>query len=112
MRSRVVGRGYPGHGAILEKASVRIAEYIQHRQQREEEVLRVLRYGKLNISTGEASHERQRSWTSLEIVQIIYQDTPTSLHQRASQGVQQLLTKLEGEGRVVHDADSGRWYIE
>ncbi|KAJ5259513.1 hypothetical protein N7478_012494 [Penicillium angulare] len=106
MRDRVTGRGYPGHGAVIEKASARISEYIQHRQQREEEVLRVLRDGRLD---GEASPER-KGWTPLELVKKIYRDVPESLHLPASHGVLQVLMKLEGEGQTVHE-EGGSWRL-
>ncbi|KAJ5088784.1 hypothetical protein N7456_012400 [Penicillium angulare] len=111
MRDRVTGRGYPGHGPVIEKASARIGEYIQHRQQREDEVLRVLRDGRLDGS-GEGSPERnlKQGWTPLELVKKIYRDVPESLHLPASHGVLQVLMKLEGEGQTVHE-ESGNWRL-
>ncbi|KAJ6090244.1 hypothetical protein N7486_009059 [Penicillium sp. IBT 16267x] len=108
MRDRVTGRGYPGHGAMLDKVSARISEYIQHRQQREDEVLRVLRYGQLEASAEDPSPER-KAWTPLELVKKIYRDVPESLHLPASHGVLQVLLKLEDEGQTVHDPESGKW---
>ncbi|KAJ5949392.1 hypothetical protein N7454_000976 [Penicillium verhagenii] len=110
MRDRVTGRGYPGHGAVLEKASARISEYIQHRQQREDEVLRVLRYGQLDVSVEDPSPER-KAWTPLELVKRIYRDVPESLHLPASHGLLQVLMKLEDEGQTVHDSESGKWRL-
>lgn len=109
MRDRVAGRGYPGHGALIDCATARITEYIQHRQQRENEILRVLWYGKLDVSVDEAPPERLQGWTPLELVAVIYRDVPESLHLPASHGVLQVLRKLEDEGRAMHDADSGQW---
>ncbi|CAL5874374.1 uncharacterized protein PFLUO_LOCUS8670 [Penicillium psychrofluorescens] len=111
MRDRVSGRGYPGHGAVLESATARITEYITHRQQREDEVLRVLRYGKLDAKQNEPSPERRQPFTPLELVKVIYRDVPESLHLPASHGVLQVLMKLEDEGRTVHDRDSGMWRL-
>ncbi|OQD82531.1 hypothetical protein PENANT_c021G08217 [Penicillium antarcticum] len=114
MRERVsTGRGYPGHGAILENTGSRIGEYIKHRQQREDEVLRVLRYGKLDVSDGESGsgsegeNDWKKAWTPIELVKVIYRDVPESLHLPASGGVLQVLGKLEGEGRVVVDGNGG-----
>ncbi|KAL4892680.1 beta-lactamase-like protein [Aspergillus ambiguus] len=112
MQNRVSGRGYPGHGAVIENATVKIGEYIQHRQQREDEVIRVLRYGKLDVSAGEASPERKASWSPIELVKVIYRNVPENLHLPASYGVVKVLTKLEEEGKVVHDEASGRWRLE
>ncbi|KAL3475481.1 beta-lactamase-like protein [Aspergillus californicus] len=111
MQNRVSGRGYPGHGAVLENATAKITEYIRHRQQREDEIIRVLRYGKLDVEERERSPEPKSSWTPLEIVKIIYHNVPENLHLPASNGVIQVLTKLEAEGKVIHDADSGRWTL-
>ncbi|KAF7155159.1 hypothetical protein CNMCM5623_006586 [Aspergillus felis] len=112
MQNRVSGRGYPGHGAVIENASTKITEYINHRQQREEEVSRVLRYGKLDVPDNEPSPERKASWTPLELVKIIYRNVPESLHLPASHGVLQVLMKLEAEGKVVHDTETGKWSID
>ncbi|KAL4942676.1 hypothetical protein BDV06DRAFT_191591 [Aspergillus oleicola] len=111
MQNRVAGRGYPGHGAVVESAAAKIEEYIKHRQQREDEIIRVLRYGKLDVGDGERSPERKLSWTPLEIVKIIYHNVPVNLHLPAANGVIQVLNKLEAEGRVIHDSDSGRWTL-
>lgn len=112
MLNRVQSRGYPGHGAVLENTNSRITEYIKHRQQREDEVLRVLRYGKLDdVAEGESSPEPRRTWTPLELVKVIYRDVPESLHLPASHGVVQVLMKLEDEGRTVHDGENGGWRL-
>ncbi|KAJ5379870.1 uncharacterized protein N7496_002298 [Penicillium cataractarum] len=110
MRDRVQGRGYPGHGAVLESATARIAEYIQHRQQREDEVLRVLRYGKLDVAVGEPEPEPRRAWTPLQLVKQIYVGVPENLHLPASHGVSLVLAKLEGEGKTVQ-GDDGAWRL-
>lgn len=112
MRDRVSsGRGYPGHGAVIENAGARITEYIKHRQQREDEVLRVLQFGKLDVAADESSPERKQAWTPIELVKRIYVGVPESLHVPASHGVLQVLMKLEDEGRTVHDSESGKWSL-
>jgi endoribonuclease LACTB2 len=114
MKDSVRGRAYPGHGAIINVASAKIGDYINHRQQRENEVLRVLKFGKLDVdatATAEASPERVSSWTPIQLVKVIYKDVPESLHLPASNGVIQVLNKLEAEGKVKHDRDSGEWQL-
>lgn len=114
MQNRVSGRAYPGHGAVIEKASAKITDYIRHRQQREEEVLRVLRTGSVEAEASESGNSNSASqsvWTPLELVKVIYRDVPESLHLPASHGVAQILQKLESEGKVEHHAESGGWSL-
>lgn len=114
MRTRASGRGYPGHGPVIEKVTTRISEYLQHRQQREDEVIRVLRYGSLDVEKNGGTppaQQEQELWTPLELVKKIYRDVPESLHLPASHGVLQVLMKLEDEGRTVHDSTSGGWCL-
>ena len=111
MKDSVRGRAYPGHGAIINEASAKIGDYINHRQQRENEVLRVLKFGKLDIEAAEASPERVSRWTPIQLVKVIYKDVPESLHLPASHGVIQVLNKLEAEGKVEHDRVSGEWQL-
>ncbi|GAD94813.1 metallo-beta-lactamase domain protein, putative [Paecilomyces variotii No. 5] len=112
MQNRVSGRAYPGHGAVIENASAKITDYIRHRQQREEEVLRVLRSGSVEAEAPESSNSAsQSSWTPLELVKVIYRDVPESLHLPASHGVVQVLQKLESEGKVEHHGESGGWSL-
>ncbi|EYE91031.1 putative metallo-beta-lactamase domain protein [Aspergillus ruber CBS 135680] len=110
MHSQVSGRGYPGHGPVIEKVQTKVTEYLKHRQQREDEVVRVLRYGKLDVGD-EKSPERKGWWTPLELVKAIYKDVPESLHLPASHGVLQVLMKLEDESRTIHDSLSGKWSL-
>ncbi|KAI2795183.1 Atrochrysone carboxyl ACP thioesterase [Penicillium oxalicum] len=112
MRERVGGRGYPGHGAVLESAAVRIQEYIKHRQQREEEVIRVLRYGQLEAPVGvvDSEIEARPALTPLQVVKQIYVGVPESLHLPASHGVSLVLEKLREEGKTVQEA-SGAWRL-
>ena len=101
MRTLFTGRAYPGHGPVLEDGPGRISEYIQHRKQREEQVLRTLRSG---YGTETAP------WTVLEVVKAIYTDVPEELHPAASAGIVQILQKLEAEGKVKQAGDG--WRLE
>ncbi|PWY88413.1 putative metallo-beta-lactamase domain protein [Aspergillus heteromorphus CBS 117.55] len=112
MQHRVSGRGYPGHGAVIESATAKITEYIRHRQQREDEVIQVLRDYQADVAVNnEFSPERKQSWTPLELVRVIYKDVSESLHLPASHGVRLVLEKLEEEGRVIQESD-GSWSLE
>lgn len=100
MSQAISGRGYPGHGAVIEDGKAKIIEYINHRALREREVVEVLSRG----AEGEGLD-------SLGLVRIIYQDTPENLHFAASRGVVQILGKLLAEGRVHHDEDANTWSL-
>ncbi|KAL2115068.1 hypothetical protein VTJ04DRAFT_10731 [Mycothermus thermophilus] len=93
------GRGYPGHGDLVEDGRARIEEYIRHRAMREEQVVRTLREG------GEM--------TAMEIVAVIYKDVAESLHPAAAHGVMLILKKLEKEGRVmvVEGEEEEKWRL-
>ncbi|EER23387.1 hypothetical protein D8B26_001489 [Coccidioides posadasii str. Silveira] len=112
MSARGTKTGYPGHGPIIEDCKTKIAEYIKHRQQRENEILRVLEYGSLEASPMPESSERKpSSWTPMELVKVIYQNVPENLHLPAAYGVSQVLLKLEDDGRVIHDRKSDKWTL-
>lgn len=94
MRHSFKGRAYPGHGPVVEDGPGRIAEYIEHRRQRETQVINTLRPNQ---------DDEPVTWTALELVEVIYSDIPEGLHAAASGGVVQILEKLEAEGKVVRE---------
>ncbi|KAG4439550.1 hypothetical protein IFR05_004949 [Cadophora sp. M221] len=110
MRGKFRGRAYPGHGAVLEDGPSKIVEYVKHRQLRENQVIQVLKSSK-SSSDVQASSEPD-SWTSMEIVKVIYKDVPENLHLPANGGILQILRKLEEEEKVVEDSKSERWSIK
>ncbi|KAI1399736.1 Metallo-hydrolase/oxidoreductase [Hypoxylon fuscum] len=101
MEKLVAGRGYPGHGPVLPKASATITEYISHRQQREKQVLQTLASAK----------EDGDIWTPMELVKVIYCDVPESLHLPAARGVGEILRKLRGEDKVVLEGED-KWRLK
>ena len=110
MRGQFKGRAYPGHGPVIEDGPSKILEYIRHRQQREDQVIQVLKSSRSSPGT-EASVNAAYDWTSMEIVKIIYKDVPESLHMAANGGVVQVLHKLEEEEKVVEDPKTERWRL-
>ncbi|KAL8952995.1 MAG: hypothetical protein Q9222_001110 [Ikaeria aurantiellina] len=112
MREQNPGRAYPGHGPIIEDGKKRIEEYIEHRHQREQEVLDMLADARKDASTmndGDTSDRGAR--TSMEMVKVIYKDVPENLHEPAARGVEQVLQKLAREGKVARVADGKRWQL-
>ena len=110
MREQFKGRAYPGHGAVIEDGPAKILEYTRHRQQRENQVIQVLKSSKSSPGI-EANVDEVDDWTSMEIVKIIYKDVPENLHMPANGGVVQILRKLEEEEKVVEDQKTGRWRL-
>lgn len=91
------GRAYPGHGAVIRDGKSKINDYIEHRKQREEEILQALR-------------QLEGISTPLELVEVVYKDVPKDLHEPAVKGVVQVLRKLEGEGKVAQSGQE-KWCI-
>ncbi|KAL6923824.1 hypothetical protein ACHAPO_011370 [Fusarium lateritium] len=106
MKSLFKGRAYPGHGPVIENGPAKIAEYISHRRQREEQVIRTLKTGPGDVETNDPASWSE--WTAMELVEVIYKDVPRDLYPAACGGVLQILGKLEGEGRVAHDGEKWR----
>ena len=99
MHDQFQGRAYPGHGAVIEDGNAKIKEYIAHRQQREEEVLKVLK------------DAAPASRSPMEIVKVVYRDYPENLWQPAAKGVLQILEKLKREGKVREVEEGGKWRL-
>ncbi|KAG9229859.1 putative metallo-beta-lactamase domain protein [Amylocarpus encephaloides] len=103
------GRAYPGHGAIIDDGPKKIMEYIIHRQQREDQVIQVLKTAKQGV---EVKENELSEWTSMEIVKIIYKDVPDNLHLPANGGIVQILRKLEEEEKVTENTRTEGWRLK
>ena len=103
MSGQVSGRVYPGHGPVTEDGKGKILEYIQHRKEREEQVLAVL-CREDNEHSGNT-----KGWKSMDIVKIIYKNYPENLHAPAEKGVLQILEKLAKEGKIVYNESEDTW---
>lgn len=106
-------RAYPGHGPVIEDGPARIAEYIVHRQQREDQIVQALSSSNNSGSsntTEEGQAKTASGWEPMELVRVIYRDVPETLHIPALGGVMQVLRKLEKEGRAQRE-DGDRWIL-
>jgi ribonuclease/clavin/mitogillin len=90
---------YPGHGPHIEDQASSIAkveEYINHRNERERQIIAVL--------------EEKGAVTSREIVEVLYAGLGTGVYIAAEKPVVAHLKKLEIDGKVVKTAD-GKWKL-
>jgi len=91
------GAIYPAHGPKIEDGRAKLREYIDHRNQREAQILEGLADGLARIS---------------ELVTRIYAAYPEALHAAAGGSVCAHLLKLEREGRVRRQGEppiEARW---
>ena len=93
---------YPGHGPEVTEGSGRIATYLQHRVDRENQVIQVL------TSKVAAQGQGSVTWTTWDIVGVIYKNYPQNLWEPAAHGVNLHLLKLESEGKVKSLGGEGK----
>jgi glyoxylase-like metal-dependent hydrolase (beta-lactamase superfamily II) len=84
-----VQRIYPGHGPVIENAKAKLQQYLDHRLERERQILAELSGGPKTV---------------MEMVRSIYREYPANLYPAAGQSVESHLIKLERERRVARDA--------
>jgi glyoxylase-like metal-dependent hydrolase (beta-lactamase superfamily II) len=92
-------RIYPAHGPVIENAAAKIQEYIDHRLERERQILDALGNGVRTIP---------------DMVRAIYVDVPAKLHMAAAMSVHSHLKKLKKDGRVAEEKVTGapsRWSL-
>ncbi len=79
-------RIYPAHGPCIEDGCGKLREYIDHRNDRERQIVEALGAGPAPVP---------------EIVRRVYTDVPEALHKAAGFSVTSHLLKLEREGRAA-----------
>ncbi|KAK4290678.1 hypothetical protein Pmani_036440 [Petrolisthes manimaculis] len=85
---------YPGHGPVVEEPQTKINQYINHRNQREKQIMNTL-----NSSIN-------KFLTPMELVKVIYKETPEHLHLVAVGNVLNHLKKLLKDKQVVQQGDT------
>ncbi|XP_077990449.1 endoribonuclease LACTB2-like isoform X2 [Glandiceps talaboti] len=90
---------YPGHGPVVDNAVPKLQYYVDHRNLREKQIMETL------------EKHKDISMTAMELVKIIYIETPEHLHHAACGNVMHHLSKLEKEGKVVklEEGEECKW---
>ena len=81
---------YPGHGPVIDAPDSVIASYIEHRLERERQILSALRGASDSVGS---------------VVGDVYRDVDPSLHPLAAVSVMAHLEKLRREGLVIVDEE-------
>jgi len=84
-------RIYPGHGPLIADPKGKLREYIEHRLERERQIVAAVRAGATTVGG---------------MVERIYVDTPRALWPAAGQSVLSHLHKLERERRALRSRDA------
>ncbi len=85
-----LARIYPGHGPLIAEPRAKLLEYLEHRRERERQIVAAARAGATTVE---------------RMVERIYVDTPRALWPAAGQSVLSHLHKLEREHRAQRSRD-------
>ncbi|XP_043206469.1 endoribonuclease LACTB2-like isoform X2 [Amphibalanus amphitrite] len=85
---------YPGHGPVVQNPIEKIQFYMDHRREREQQILAALR------------NAESASCTVTDIVTAVYTDIPVYMRRPASVNVEHHLSKLVKEGLVAEEHGS------
>ena len=95
---RLLGIGlktiHPGHGPVIEDAEAIVSEYVEHRLEREAQILAAVERGARTVG---------------EVVADVYSEVDPALHPAAAISVDAHLRKLAGEGRVDYSEGENAW---
>lgn len=91
---------YPAHGNIIADPVEKIEYYINHRNQREEQILHFF------------SQRQGKAWQALDVVKVVYKETPEQLWPAAAYNVSHHLSKLlkEQKLRLSSEQDGEKFY--
>ncbi|EDW33359.1 GL22417 [Drosophila persimilis] len=93
-------RIFPGHGNIIEEPLPKIEYYINHRNNREQQILHFFT---------QRPHKR---WQSMDVVRVVYSQTPQKLWPAAAYNVSHHLKKLQKEGKLLlNKLDEETFYV-
>ena len=90
---------YPAHGPVVPNGEQVVKMYIEHRMEREGQIMQVLQ---------QAPEDLGGAWSTWEIVSKIYAAYPRDLWEPAAQSANQHLYKLVAEGKVEKLGGEGK----
>ncbi|KAI9569034.1 beta-lactamase-like protein [Boletus coccyginus] len=90
---------YPAHGPVVPNGEQVVKTYIEHRMEREGQIMQVLQ---------PAPDDLGGAWSTWEIVSNIYAAYPRDLWEPAARSVNQHLCKLVAEGKVERLGGEGK----
>lgn len=91
---------YPGHGPVIKNPLPHIEEYIAHRNKREAQIFDVM------------MKDPKMEFTALDLVKIIYKETPEHLHAAAAYNVGHHLEKLTEDGKAEKVPGTDKWKLK
>ncbi|XP_017474855.1 PREDICTED: beta-lactamase-like protein 2 homolog [Rhagoletis zephyria] len=91
---------YPGHGNIIEQPVDKIQYYIDHRNQREDQIMDFF------------SRNSNKPLQAMDVVHDVYKETPEQLWPAAAYNVGHHLEKLQREGKLKFIAQNDEKYYE
>ncbi|KAF5352025.1 hypothetical protein D9758_009416 [Tetrapyrgos nigripes] len=102
---------YPGHGPVVSEGAKTIEMYINHRLQREKQVLQVLDSPSPSAKAQGSGGESPRNWTTWDVVTKIYAEYPENLWLPAAHGIDLHMKKLEKDGAVRKKCNMGPLFL-
>jgi len=91
---------YPGHGPVVQGGPQLINEYITHRMEREDQILKLMQQS--------PPENQPRAWSTWAIVSEIYAAYPKHLWNPATWSISLHLDKLTSEGKVRRLGGEGK----
>lgn len=108
---------YPSHGPFIEDGKAKLAQYVKHRQDREDALMDVLWEHRENMATAAASVSESRSdlfigngMLSRDLVREVYaggNDMQMDSLNKAEENILKILIKLRAEAKVVSVEPTG-----
>ncbi|GFS08820.1 beta-lactamase-like 2 [Elysia marginata] len=89
---------FPGHGPVIDDPTAVIRYYIQHRKDREAQIVQFLK------------DNADKEHTAMDVVKAVYIGVPENVHHMAAQNVTLHLEKLQRDNIAVQAADN-KWQL-